>query len=205
MKYNEMIVTPLFAAPFMRTKLDDIYLDTYRSFALIQRARGKDNDIIKSNIGGWHSENLDHRNPTNINLLQKIGKPIDKFLDYYHINREKYGWEYSESWFIINEKGHYNVPHIHPNSFLSGVFYIQTSDKSGDIIFHHHAKNIDYHKQSKDAFNKNEGHNSDTWKVTPENGDLFVFPSFLYHSVEENKTNDYRIILSFNINLIEEK
>ena len=89
--------------------------------------------------------------------------------------------------------------------FLSGVFYIQTSDKSGDIIFHHHAKNIDYHKQSKDAFKKNEGHNSDTWKVTPENGDLFVFPSFLYHSVEENKTNDYRIILSFNINLIEEK
>ena len=204
MKQGEMIINPLFAAPVMKTTLDIGSLERYRSFAIIKRAQDKSKniDIIKSNVGGWHSKQLDLRDETIKILLNKLGQPIDNFLDYYEVNKEKYYWEYSEAWFIINEKNNYNVPHIHQNSFLSGVFYLQTFDNSGDLVFHHHAKNIDYHKQPIDAFKNYEAHNSDIWKITPKNGDLIVFPSFLYHSVSENKSEDLRIILSFNINLV---
>mgnify|MGYP006216310181 CR=1 FL=1 len=163
-----MTITPLFAAPFMKINLlaDDYDLEALTSYAKIQMAKDSDG-IVKSNVGGWHSKNLDLRDAT-----------------------------------ITNNKGDYNVSHVHPNSFLSGVFYLNTYEDAGDLVFHHHAKNIDYHKQPIDAFKENVNYNSDYWRVTPEDGDLIVFPSFLNHSVEENK-NDYpRMVLSFNINLI---
>jgi len=207
MKHGEMIINPLFAAPVMKTNLDIGDLERYRSFALIKRAQENRQEkqkekIVKSNVGGWHSKMLDLKDKTMTMLLNKIGQPIDNFLDYYQLDKDKYTAEYSEAWFIVNEKNNYNVPHIHQNSFLSGVFYLQTYDNTGDIVFHHHAKNIDYHKQPNDAFKNYEPHNSEIWKITPQNGDLIVFPSFLYHSVSENKSEDLRIILSFNINLV---
>ena len=203
MKEMEMTITPLFAAPFMKINLlaEDYNLEALATYANIQMAKDSDG-IVKSNVGGWHSKNLDLRDATITRTLRKLGQHINQFIDFYKVDREKYNWEFSESWFITNRKGDYNVSHVHPNSFLSGVFYLKTYEDAGDLVFHHHAKNIDYHKQPKDAFKENVNYNSDYWRVTPEDGDLIVFPSFLTHSVEENKNDFQRMVLSFNINLI---
>ena len=203
MKEMEMTITPLFAAPFMKINLlaEDYDLEALATYVNIQMAKDSDG-IVKSNVGGWHSKNLDLRDATITRTLRKLGQHINQFIDFYKVDREKYNCEFSESWFITNRKGDYNVSHVHPNSFLSGVFYLNTYEDSGDLVFHHHAKNIDYHKQPIDAFKENVNYNSDYWRVTPEDGDLIVFPSFLNHSVEENKNDFQRMVLSFNINLI---
>ena len=40
--------------------------------------------------------------------------------------------------------------------------------------------------------------NSDTWKITPESGDVFIFPSHLEHSVGTNTSGKNRCVISFN-------
>ena len=66
------------------------------------------------------------------------------------------------------------------------MFFLNTYEDSGDLVFHN-IKGNDYHKQPIDAFKENVNYNSDYWRVTPEDGDLIVFPSFLNHSVEKIK------------------
>ena len=38
-------------------------------------------------------------------------------------------------WANINPPGGYNMPHIHPNSHFSGVYYIKAPKDSGNISF----------------------------------------------------------------------
>ena len=38
--------------------------------------------------------------------------------------------------------------------------------------------------------------------ITPVEGGLVLFPSYLDHSVNENYSNEERIVISFNINLV---
>ena len=36
---------------------------------------------------------------------------------------------------------------------------------------------------------------------TPDEGDLLIFPAYLHHSVEENLSNEDRIVISFNVDI----
>ena len=40
-----------------------------------------------------------------------------------------------------------------------------------------------------------------SYGVTPKDGDLFIWPGWVPHQVEENKSNQQRINLAFSINL----
>ena len=44
--------------------------------------------------------------------------------------------------------------------------------------------------------------NSNMVSFQPKEGMLVLFPSYLQHSVNVNKTDEERIVISFNINLI---
>ena len=37
--------------------------------------------------------------------------------------------------------------------------------------------------------------------IKPEEGDLLIFPSYLYHSVSKNLSTEERIVISFNIDI----
>ena len=45
--------------------------------------------------------------------------------------------------------------------------------------------------------------NNDEYTIIPREGLLVLFPSYLHHSVGINGSNEDRIIISFNIDLIE--
>ena len=38
-------------------------------------------------------------------------------------------------------------------------------------------------------------------EITPKDGDLLIFPAYLYHSVDENLSEHDRIIVSFNVDI----
>ena len=84
---------------------------------------------------------------------------------------------FEKSWIIINNKGHYNSRHNHGRNTISGCFYFSAPADSGDIIF----------SSDKEI------------RITPENGDLLIFPGQLKHSVDVNNTEQDRIVYSFNI------
>ena len=102
----------------------------------------------------------------------------------------------TQSWINITKPGAAHHVHSHPNSIISGVFYIETEedDKITFVDPSCHLKNlISIEREDFTIWN------SDTWFFPANAGELVLFPSWLRHKVEVNKkaTTD-RISLSFN-------
>ena len=154
----------------------------------------------KSNAGGWHSHNFDLAND---NMAKKFAKIFEKFYKKVIIN--EMGWKYDSNkvkmdamWSIINKKGSFNIQHNHANAYLSSAYYVRHPEKSGSIKFFdpREQKNIRYPK-----IKNYTDISAVITEITPKEGDLLIFPSYLYHSVGENLSEDDRIIVSFNIDI----
>lgn len=99
----------------------------------------------------------------------------------------------TQSWANYTNKGQSHHKHRHPNSIISGVFYVQAIKDIDRIIFENPISEI--LKLPTDEFN---AYNSDSWWLGAETGQLLLFPSSLLHLVEEVTTETTRISISFN-------
>jgi uncharacterized protein (TIGR02466 family) len=153
-----------------------------------------------SNRGGWHSPNFD---------LVNEGPPINfinKFKDFLkHIISSDMGWEYIPNkqrivamWAIINKKNSFNVMHNHQNCYLSASYYVRKPEDSGDITFFDPKEAKTYRFPKIEKYTE---YSAETVTIKPEEGDLLIFPSYLYHAVSENLSDDNRVVLSFNIDI----
>ena len=100
----------------------------------------------------------------------------------------------SQSWINISKKGQWHHRHRHPNSVLSGVFYIQ-SNESDKIYFQkggYEQINIPVKEGKFNLFN------STSWWLENTPGNLLLFPSSLAHEVPSVEGHKDRISLSFN-------
>jgi len=116
--------------------------------------------------------------------------------DFYHsvYKPEDNNIRITQSWLNYTEQGEFHHKHMHPNSFISGVMYIQTDNEQDKIYFFNGAKPII--KMYPTEFNV---HNSDSWYFESITGQLLLFPSSLEHTVINRPDIDYtRISLSFN-------
>lgn len=101
------------------------------------------------------------------------------------------------SWVMRHPPGGHNYAHIHMNSLISGVVYINVTPESGDIVFHNTHNNlqlgmIDIGTKNRNVFN------SKSFNVTPKEGEMFIFPSSLVHRAEVNQSNIIRYCVPFN-------
>jgi uncharacterized protein (TIGR02466 family) len=148
--------------------------------------------VFNSNAGGWQSKDfylkhisdkILHSLITDIqNKINIISKQINPELK----------MEIDICWININKKGDYNYDHYHPQSALSGVIYIQTTDESNirfetDSLMKHYPFDID-----SELF-------PSSVEIFPKVGRLIIFPSWLKHGVKQNTSNIERISISFNI------
>jgi uncharacterized protein (TIGR02466 family) len=98
----------------------------------------------------------------------------------------------TQSWVNYSEPGQYHHKHAHPNSFVSGVFYIQTNPN--DKIFFYR----DGYNQIKFPPAEWNSWNSESWWFEAITGRLVLFPSSLTHMVPTVEGEDVRVSLSFN-------
>ena len=165
-----------------------------------------------SNSLGWQSRKT----------MQKQGSgfgdftsEINKFLHEVRI-AEQYGQStaltISNMWANVNYKYAYNKYHDHPNSLWSGVYYVQSPPKCGNIVFHKEWAR--YQTIDKPIFSSSppvHTHQWDSVSYEPIEGRVILFPSWIGHQVEQNLTDvegedGYRISISFNIEqIIKEK
>ena len=101
-------------------------------------------------------------------------------------------------WAIINKKGTSNTRHTHSNNYLSAAYYIKTPKHCGDILFYdpRSAKVI-----RKPLTTKSNALNAEEVNITPQDGMIVFFPSYLHHAVSENRSDEERIVISFNVDL----
>ena len=99
----------------------------------------------------------------------------------------------TQLWGNKNPKGSKHHEHVHPNSILSGVFYLRQDPKLPPIQFS--KSNQESMKLDPRKYNT---YNAETFLLPCTSGELILFPSNLRHSVPVNMGEEERISLSFN-------
>ena len=99
----------------------------------------------------------------------------------------------TQLWGNRNPKGSKHHEHVHPNSIISGVFYLRQDPKLPPIQFS--KSNQEAMKLDPRKYNT---YNAETFLLPCTSGELILFPSNLRHSVPVNQGDEERISLSFN-------
>ena len=155
--------------------------------------------VKKSNFNGWHSENFDLKNKSLKNFINEISKFIGVAVNDMGWDLEAQIVKITNMWAIINKNKAFNERHHHGNSSLSAAYYVKAENNAGNIVFFDPRQaNVFHHPSAKKANDLNGQIKS----ITPKAGTLVLFPSYLEHKVEENLSNEERIVVSFNVSLI---
>ena len=108
----------------------------------------------------------------------------------------------TESWYRETVPGHNHPDHNHPNSMLSGVVYLNVpkGDESHEGINLIHIENRGVFKNHDFRYDYTPTkYNQISTFIPVETGDIVLFPSYLYHFVSRNESeNESRRIISFN-------
>jgi len=141
--------------------------------------------MIRSNSLGYQSDDNLHLNP----LFKSLREYLETHLGSLTVSDKK--CELQSMWVNISPKYSFNHFHLHvvnstnySNTQFSGVLYLQTPPNSGDITF---------------VSKSNLSINAD---FTPSPNTLYIFPQDLPHFVNQNMSNEDRISIAFNGELI---
>lgn len=149
----------------------------------------------RSNRNGWQSDTFLWK--------QDIFKPLlDEALSATQMiakrlsNKELPQMVVRSMWGNINPKGGFNFTHVHPSGWLSGVYYIQLPEANNEIVFQdpRPARMMDFQRSSLIT--------DEYFSHRPKVGELLLFPSWLPHFVSPNTSDQNRISISFNVELI---
>jgi uncharacterized protein (TIGR02466 family) len=185
---NQLI--QLFSQPIMITEKEHILNKKEKQFIT----------NLKTNAG--NTENLISKNTYILNdkELENLKTYIEEGINFYAhniLNIEKTIKFYiTQSWANFYKKESKHHLHSHPNSVISGVYYVENDNCP--IVFHRdntHTKFLggyDYNIKNYNTLN------SEIFFINVPKNKLILFPSNLAHSVETNKSQKTRISLSFN-------
>ena len=189
---------------FFPTPVWTLQLDNYQSineqmYEFIKNTQSKDQEgINKSNIKGWHSKDFNMQENEPKNFIKFILPAIEQVITDMNWEKQKQSININNMWAIINTGGSANLRHQHGNSTISGAYYVRAPQNSGDIVFYDPRPAPVYTFPK--ALNPNLL-NAQVNGISPKEGALVLFPSYLDHSVNENLSNEERIVISFNITI----
>lgn len=152
------------------------------------------NQIQLKNIGNTRSEDdtvLKNKELSSLNEF--IVDSLKSYFQTAYEPKSNVDLHVTQSWLNYTKPREFHHKHEHPNSFISGVFYV-SGDREKDRIFFY--KNT-YQQITVQAENWNAW-NSESWWFEAGTGDLILFPSSLTHMVPTTESNQTRISLSFN-------
>ena len=153
-----------------------------------------DKGVQRSNVEGWHS-------PTDMQERFEYKKLVN---DLFEAQYKIYDEEYLDSepylgnmWANVNPPGGYNNAHIHPNALWSGVYYVKTPKNCGKLKINDPRAAASMTRPR----NKSGELPIRLWREVnyePKAGRCIMFPAWLTHCVDVNRSNDIRISVSFN-------
>jgi uncharacterized protein (TIGR02466 family) len=146
------------------------------------------------NTGNLTSNNHDVLNSVELEDISTfINASVKEYFEKINAPKNEVSLRVTQSWCNYTEKGQYHHRHAHPNSFISGVLYVQATKDKDKIYFY-----SDKYRHLVTPTNNWNIYNSESWWMEAVTGKLFIFPSTLVHMVEPVEADDTRISLSFN-------
>ena len=119
---------------------------------------------------------------------------VDNYFENIYCPKYKVNLSLTQSWCNFTENNQHHHKHLHSNSFISGVFYVQVDESVDKIYFHNET-----YRQLDVAVREYNSFNSKSWWFPCIEKQLILFPSSCFHMVENRKPSaKTRISLSFN-------
>ena len=188
-----------FPTPVWALQLDNYKEINEQMYTFIKKTQNNDQiGINKSNIKGWHSKDFDLQETVTKNFIEFISPAIEGVITDMNWEKEKQKININNMWAIINTGGAANLRHQHGNSTISGAYYVRAPKNCGDIVFYDPRPAPVY---SHPNANKPNSLNAQVNGITPSEGALVLFPSFLDHSVNANLSEEERMVISFNVRI----
>lgn len=186
MTIKKFEVHPIFPISIYMTNLE-------RKFSKVELKTFKNFKKVKS-AGNFSSEEtyvLDKK-PL-LNLKKELLNTVKHYCDKVMCFSNEFEPFITQSWLNYTKENEYHHKHNHPNSFISGVLYIDVDESNDRIMFWKNT--YECIKPQVKEFNILNSH---SWWFNVKNYQLILFPSFLEHSVETKFSNNTRISLAFN-------
>ena len=156
--------------------------------------KNKKTAVKKSNRGGYQSDFLEISHSIIKETKAIIAKAITQFAETIYV-KKPYTIIFDDPWLNVNRENHFNKTHTHAGSDLSLTYYCEVPTNSGGIVF----ENPVLHQRTTMIwYEKHDMWNSEFIQLAPKKYDLIIFPSYLPHFVEPNKSNKPRISLACN-------
>ena len=186
--YPEPTVNQLFPTPVTFSKLPRRFTDD--EVAFVQKCSTQ----VTKNTGNTTSvDRYVLEEPALADLKSFIQFNVNHFMSNIEAPYNSVEAYITQSWLNYTKPGEYHHKHEHPNSYLSGVMYINADPEKDKIYFYKNGyKRIALPTQNFNPFN------SESWWFNVGTCDLVIFPSYLTHMVEQTISADTRISLSFN-------
>ena len=189
----------LFPTPVWTIQLDNYKNINEEMYEYIKIKQTSDEiGISRSNVKGWHSKDFDLNDKEPQKFIAFILSAIEQIMIDMSWEKEKQTAKINNMWAIINTGGAANHRHQHGNSTISGAYYVRAPINSGDIVFYDPRPAPVYSHPN--IVNPNLL-NAQVNGINPKEGALILFPSYLDHSVNENQSDEERIVISFNIKI----
>jgi hypothetical protein len=182
-KINGIFPTPIYISKINRelTNKELLFIDKTKS----------DCNNNEGNITS--SDNYILNNLAFKNLKQEIDLIVQDYFNKVLSNTDSVTPYITQSWLNYTETNQYHHKHEHPNSLVSGVFYINCDEKFDKIKFFNNK-----YKPIKLEVKEWNLWNSESWWFPVKTGNIVLFPSSLTHMVETKEGTNTRISLAFN-------
>lgn len=202
MKNERFEVIPLFAIPLFRTHLGP--LDPKMKDFIVKAPCER----MPAGNGSYTVDKYFLNSPELAELKEQIMERVKEYIHGYLDVTNDFEFVMENSWINRHQTGDYSPSHWHGSSLMSGVYYVQVEENAGDIVFHKDQRHLNLfdpiipikfnYEKTLDQ-NKMNVYNTNNFGITPQAGDLVLFPSHLAHSVEVNNSNKTRYCIAFNL------
>lgn len=143
---------------------------------------------------GWQTEQTLHERTEFAPLMEIFMAAARQAIDAFQIHYETF--LITGCWANLSPPGGFHIPHLHPNNFISGVYYVQTAEGADRISFHDPRPQPEIIMPEITRPNKL---NSSVHNLKVRPGRLVLFPAWFVHSVPRNESNTLRVSISFNV------
>ncbi len=146
--------------------------------------------------GQWQSGHELHKDPVFRELADFAEKAVaDRFeaLRYRPATLAITGF-----WGNVNRPGYQHMAHAHSNNFISGVYYVTAPESGGGIVFQDPRKQF---QVLVPTIAEITDMNSTAVRLPAVEGQMLLFPSWLEHFTETNRSDVPRVSIAFNLML----
>jgi uncharacterized protein (TIGR02466 family) len=159
-----------------------------------------DNGDFNTSLDNYYSKKSDACKYNNLDDVEQLKQSIKKnaftYLETIGYNIDEFDLEISNLWLNEMKSDSVHRPHTHYGFNLSGTYYIDVPQDSGNILF---ADPVIINTCGNTPVKEHNNFNARYCTIFPENGDMLFWKSNLEHSVPPAKFEGTRRSISFDI------